>query len=83
MTWEEERRMPYITSIERIGRAEGLEEGIERGREEERRALLRRVVTQRFGAIPPSLEGRITTASPDELTALFDQSLQASAVDDI
>ncbi len=83
MTWEEERRMPYITSIERIGRAEGLEEGLERGREEERRELLRRVVTQRFGTIPPSLEERIVAAKPEELTALFDQAVRASALDDI
>lgn len=91
MTWEEERRMSYITSIERIGRAEGLEEGlergreegIERGREEERRELLRRVVTQRFGTIPPNLEDRIVAAKPEELTALFDQAVRASAVDEI
>jgi hypothetical protein len=78
---EEEHKMPYVTSIERFGRAEGLKEGLERGREEgqaeERRALVRRAVLRRFGSIPAALEERLTAADLDELTALFDQVLVA------
>ncbi|HXT35813.1 MAG TPA: hypothetical protein VN837_09575 [Chloroflexota bacterium] len=91
MQWEEERQMPYITSIERIGRAEGREEGLERGREEgmERgreeghRDLVRRAVLRRFGGIPPNLEARIAGADSEELTALFDQALVAGSLEEI
>lgn len=37
---EEERRMPYITSVERIAIQKGIEQGIEQGREQMRQVLL-------------------------------------------
>jgi hypothetical protein len=45
MALEEETKMPYITSVERIGRQEGRQEGLN----SERRLLLRQV-RRRFGA---------------------------------
>jgi hypothetical protein len=62
---------------------QGREQGIEQGRIEERRALLRRAVARRFDAIPPSLEARIAAADSETLAALFDQVLVAQALDDI
>jgi hypothetical protein len=62
---------------------ESLERGIERGREEGQRDLLRRALSRRFGAIPPSLEARIVAADTEVLTALFDQALVVSTIDDI
>lgn len=90
-TMEEEGQMPYITSIERLSRAEGREEGREEGqkegreegREEERRDLLRHTVVRRFGVIPPDLETRIASADPAVLTDLFDRALVASTIDEI
>jgi flagellar biosynthesis/type III secretory pathway protein FliH len=82
MTWEEERKMPYVTSIERIGRAEGREEGRKEGREEGRE-LVRRAVLRRFGSLPPSLEERIAAANREELLALFDRALDAATLDAI
>ncbi|MGH2347596.1 MAG: DUF4351 domain-containing protein, partial [Chloroflexota bacterium] len=76
---EEEGQMPYITSIERIGRAEGREEG----REEGHRDLVRRAITRRFGSVPPSLAARIAAADSATLTALFDQVLVADTLDQI
>jgi hypothetical protein len=62
---------------------ESLERGIEQGRAEERRALLRHAIVRRFGAIPPSLEARITDADAETLAGLFDQMLVATTIDDI
>jgi hypothetical protein len=74
---EEEHKMPYVTSIERLIREEGREEG----HAEERRALIRRAVLQRFGSLPPTLEARIIGAGSEDLTALFDQVLAATSLD--
>ncbi|MFM7424263.1 MAG: hypothetical protein ACKO7W_04595 [Elainella sp.] len=41
--FEEEQQMPYISSIERIGREEG--------RQEERRAMIESILATRFGAL--------------------------------
>jgi len=86
-SWEEERQVPYITSVERIGRAKGLEEGLERGREEGieqgQRDMVRRAIMQRFGAIPAGLGTRIAEADRDGLTALFDKALAAGGIDEI
>ena len=76
--WEQQ----LVESRER-GIEQGIEQGIERGRAEERRALLRRALSRRFGAIPPSLEARIAVADTEILTALFDQALVVSTIDDI
>lgn len=38
--FEEEQRMPYITSVERIGIQKGIEQGIEQSREQMRQVLL-------------------------------------------
>jgi hypothetical protein len=45
MAFEEETKMPYITSVERIGRQEGRQEGLHSERQ-----LLLRLVRRRFGA---------------------------------
>ena len=86
---EEERRMPYITSVERIGlregklqgRREGLQEGKLqgqregelRGRQEGQRAMLRRLIQARFGTVPEALGREIDAADQVRLDQLADQ----------
>lgn len=76
---EEEQQMPYITSIERIGRAEGHEEG----REEGKRGATRAVIAARFGAVPEALSARIAAASESELDDLLVRAAVAPALDDL
>ena len=59
---EEERRMPYITSVERMG----LREGELRGQ----RAMLLKTVRARFGTAPEALERRGAAADQDALDRL-------------
>jgi flagellar biosynthesis/type III secretory pathway protein FliH len=97
--FEEERAMPYITSIERMGREQGLTEGREqgltegreqgltegliKGREEGKRAALRRIVERRFGVLPETLAARIAQADETTLDALLDRAITATSVDEL
>jgi len=49
--YEEEKRMPYVTSIERLGRQEGMHEGERRATQEAVTEILR----TRFAAVPPAI----------------------------
>jgi hypothetical protein len=52
-TYEEERKMPYLTSVERIGIREGMAKGMAKGMAQgmaHERQLLLRQVRKRFGA---------------------------------
>ncbi len=57
--YQEEQKMPYITSIERLAKEEGKEEG----RTEERLVTTRQhiiaILTMRFGQVPESLTSKI------------------------
>ena len=57
--------------------------GREEGREEGERAMLRRVVLQRFGVVPPALETRIATAESATLAAFLDRVLAAGSVEEL
>ena len=72
---EEETRMPYITSIERMG--------IERGRQEGEAAILRRQLTRRFGPLPTWAEDRLTQASLPELERWADRVLEAQQIEEV
>ncbi|MEQ9238894.1 transposase [Coleofasciculus sp. E2-BRE-01] len=54
-TLEEERKMPYITSVERIGIRKGLEQGLEKGLQQGRQEDIVRILELRFEDIPQNL----------------------------
>ncbi len=76
---EEEEKMEYISSVQRIGREEGLEEGFQEGIAK----LLGSQISKRFNierqSISPIFEG-LTTAQIEELALYF---LDAESLDDI
>jgi hypothetical protein len=87
---EEERRMPYITSVERIGlaigRQEGREQGLQEGLQEGlrgQRAMLRRLVQARFGTVPEALGRQIDAADAGQLEQLADHVGGASSLEDL
>ncbi len=75
--------MPYITSVERIGRAEGLAEGRAEGVLDGQRAMLRRFVQLRFGAVPEPLEQQIAAADQDGLERLAQRVNAATSLTDV
>lgn len=83
---QEERAMPYLSTIERIARQEGLEQGLERGLEQglergERRLVLR-LLNQKLGAIAPTREARIADLSRERVEALSLALLDFQSWDD-
>jgi len=86
-TYEEERQMPYITSVERLGLEQGLErgleQGLERGRNEGKREAVRRIVQVRFRTMPSTLEGRLAAADGTALDQMLDRVSEIQGVDDL
>ena len=56
-------------------------QGVQQGSAGEARRRLRRYLAQRFGSIPPALDGRIAASGTAELDALFDRALVADTID--
>ena len=68
-------KMPYVTSVERIG----IEQGIGRGE----MILLRRMLTKRFGELPSAIEIRLSQASIADLELWGDRLLEAKTLTDV
>jgi hypothetical protein len=68
-------KMPYVTSVERLG--------IEKGRQEEGVFFLRRLLVKKFGNLPESFETRLTQASIADLELWGDRILEAKTLTDI
>lgn len=83
--------MPYITSIERMGRDEGRKEGLDKGRKEGREEgwqecqieMTLRQLRRRCGALSPAIESRIRTLSSEILTDLADALLDFKGPEDL
>ena len=84
---ETEKDMRYVTTIERFGREEGLQEGRVLGREEGRKQgevlMLQRVLTQAFGSLPASTLERLQNAEADDLVLWASRVLTAESLDDV
>jgi hypothetical protein len=80
-------KMPYVTSVERIGiekgRHEGRQEGLQEGRQEEGVFFLRRLLIKKFGNLPESFETRLTEASIADLELWGDRILDAKTLTDV
>jgi hypothetical protein len=72
-------KMPYVTSIERIARKDGLQEG----RLQERREMVLTLLREKFSNLPASLLERMAAVSDMErLMALFQAAVRASSMDE-
>lgn len=68
---EEEKKMPYINTAERIGMEKGEQIGLEKGEqigfERGERRILRKQIHLKFGAIPPWANELLEGAAPEQL----------------
>ena len=84
---EEKLSMPYVTSVERLAKQEGIEQGFERGIEQglqSIRDLLLQTIQIRFGQIPDPLRASINACtSTEQLSAFHRQALLANSLDDL
>jgi Domain of unknown function (DUF4351) len=69
--YEEEKQMPYVTSIERMG--------IEQGRQE----MLLRLLTRKIGVIPEETIAQVSQLSTDQLDDLAESLLDFTSLDDL
>ena len=88
---EKERKMPYVTSIERIGMKKGeqkglrkgLEKGLEKGQQQGMAGLLKRLLVKRFGSLPDWAVERLSSAAPEQLECWAERVLQAKDLDEV
>ncbi len=73
--YEQEKQMPYITSIERMG--------IEEGRKEGQRSLILRLLARQVGDVPKSLTDRIEQLPTAQLESLAEALLDFTQLDDL
>ncbi|MEO5329157.1 MAG: hypothetical protein H7829_13045 [Magnetococcus sp. THC-1_WYH] len=57
------QKMPYITSVERIG----MRKGEEKGRHDGKVAMLLELLQERFGLIPESVQKHVESAKLDDI----------------
>ena len=84
---ERNMKMPYVTSVERIGIEQGIEQGIkkgiEQGIEQGEMILLRRMLAKRFGDLPEAIKMRLSQASIADLELWADRILEAKTLTDV
>jgi hypothetical protein len=81
--YEEERKVPYITSVEKIGYDRGLQEGEEGGAIRQARSLLLRMLDRKVGSIPSQILAQINGLSIAQLDSLGDVLLDFTSIDDL
>ncbi len=84
-TLEEESKMTYVTSIERLAIEEGMQKGMEKGMQQGRREgkvqLLTRQLAARFGALPLWVGDRLARADENTLDGWTEAVLSATSLD--
>ena len=80
--YEQERQMPYVTDIERMGEARGEARGEQRGEQRQRSFILRQL-TRRIGIVPENLGDRIQDMSIDQLEILGEDLLDFGGLNDL
>ena len=84
--YEEERKMPYITSVEQIGYDRGVEAEAQRSRErllETQRSLLIRQLTRKIGSMPINTIDRINTLPIAQLESLGEALFDFESIADL
>jgi hypothetical protein len=80
---EEEKKMPYITSAERIGIKKGLEKGLEQGLEQGEKIVLLRLLHRKFGTIPEHYRTQVEQANAATLLIWAENLIEAHSVEEI
>jgi predicted transposase YdaD len=87
MELEQERNMPYVTSVERIGlrrgRKEGLQEGRKEGRQEGEATVLLRLIELKFGSPDAASRNRVESADAETLLRWSERILTAGSLEEL
>jgi hypothetical protein len=82
-TFEEERKVTYVTTGERIGFEQGMQQGVQQGVQQGELTLVLRLLTCRVGGISPDIEAQIRTLSLNQLETLGEALLDFSQSSDL
>jgi hypothetical protein len=86
-TFEEDRKMTYVTNAERFGFERGMEQGVAQGMAQGvaqgERSLVLRQLTRRIGMLAPETEAQIRTLSLTQLEELGEALLDFSESSDL
>ncbi|MBF2015872.1 MAG: DUF4351 domain-containing protein [Rivularia sp. T60_A2020_040] len=77
--YEQERRMSYITTGERIG----YERGEQEGRQKQAQTLVLRLLQKRFGELPQTAREQVQSLSTNQLESLGEALLDFAKLDDL
>ena len=80
---EEEQRMEYISSIERVRTEQKVHEGEQRGEQKGKTEMLRHLLIRRFGKLPPVVLAQIKDASNAQIEAWFDRAVDAPTLGEV
>ena len=80
---EETRKMRYVTSIERMGREEGLQVGREEGFLRGEISVLRLLLERRFDRLPDWVEQHFDRAGRHDVERWAGRALEASTLEDV
>lgn len=75
------RGTAYHQHLAEQNRQEGLEQGVQQGRLEERQHMLRMLLIERFGTVPPDLSERIQHLSSKQMQAMIQVIIHAPSLD--
>ncbi len=78
---EESEKMQYVTSVERIGIAKGLQEGRQEGLLQGEAKLLRKLLERRFGDLPVWISDKLSSAGEQDLERWGEALLTESTLD--
>jgi len=81
--FEEEVKMSYVTSFERIAEKRGMQRGMQQGEVSGRAQMLLKLLVLRFGELPASIESKVSQAGTEELEVWAERVLTADSLDDI
>ncbi len=76
---EEEHKMQYVTSIERLAREDGMQQGKQQGKAQ----MLRTLLVRRFGAVPGWADQRIHDADSEQLETWCFRLLDGKSLEDV
>jgi predicted transposase YdaD len=82
-TFEEERKVTYVTNAERFGFERGVQEGKKEGRQEGESSLVLRLLKRRLGGLSPEMEAQILALSLTHLEELGEALLDFSQLSDL
>jgi flagellar biosynthesis/type III secretory pathway protein FliH len=79
---EEAHHMPYVTSIERLGRQEGFEQGLQQGQIQAAREVVLAAIAARFGSISDDVLAAVQRLeSREALHTLLRQAMQSPTLE--